>query len=198
MTTDDYLFRYDREGFWVSRNYGLENRLLRFLVGPFVLGSSRMLSLARRFPFLVGSCPDVAADVLIPFGHVKAFFDWYLEVFNYFPLWILPYRFEKIYPWVNPDFIKDIKDNLFIDCGIYGFRQDGRRNYYKALEEKVFELKGIKALISYNYYDESIFWEIFDRESYQKVKRITDPQNLFREIYRKTCFNLTLSRPKAG
>jgi hypothetical protein len=38
-----------------------------------------------------------------------------------------------------------------IGCGIYGFRQDGRRNYYKAFEEKVFELKSVKCLISYSY-----------------------------------------------
>jgi hypothetical protein len=94
--------------------------------------------------------------------------------------------------------IRDIKDNLFIECGIYGFRQDGHRNYYKALEEKVFELKGIKALISYDYYDESVFWEIIDRESYQKVKRITDPQNLFRDLYRKTHLNSTAAHFQTG
>ena len=188
LTTYDYLFRYDRESFWISRNYGLENMLLRLLAVPFALGSSKMLSLARRFPFLVGGLPEVAADVLIPFAHMNAFFDWYLEVFNYFPLWILPFRFERMYPWINPDFIGAIKDKLHIECGIYGFRQDGRRNYYRALEEKACELKGVKALISYNYYNESKFWEIFDKESYQKVKRITDPQNLFRDIYQKTCF----------
>ena len=45
----------------------------------------------------------------------------------------------------------------------------------------------MKALISCNYYDESTFWKIFDRKRYQRVKKITDPQNLFRDIYAKTC-----------
>jgi hypothetical protein len=118
---------------------------------------------------------------------MNAFFDWYLEVFNYFPLWVLPFRMEKTYPWINPDFIKAIKNPLHLECGLYGFRQEGRNNYYRLLEEKVFELKGVKALISYNYYDESTFWKIFDKERYHRVKRITDPQNLFRDIFIKTC-----------
>ena len=187
LTTHDYLFRYDRESFWISRNYGLENRLLRFLALPIVSGSTGMLSIARRFPSLVGGVPDVAADVLVPRAKLKEFFRWYLEVFNHFPLWILPYRIERMYPWINADFLRQVGDELYIECGIYGFRQDGRRNYYRAIEEKALALKAVKALISYNYYDESTFWKIFDRKRYQMIKRITDPQNLFRDIYAKTC-----------
>jgi len=188
LKTLDYLFRYDHDNFWVSRNFGQENKLLRLLSLPFAPDSTRMLSLARRFPFLVAGVPDVAADAVIPFAQMGAFLDWYLEVFNYFPLWILPFLIEKMYPWVNPNFIGEVKSNLFIGCGIYGFRQDGRRNYYKAFEEKVFDLRGVKALLSYNYYDESTFWRIFNRERYQRVKKITDPKNLFRDLYQKTCF----------
>jgi FAD/FMN-containing dehydrogenase len=187
LRTYDYLFRYDRDNFWVSRNFGQENKLLRLLSLPVAPDSTRMFSLARRFPFLVASTPDVAVDAAIPVEHMRAFFDWYLEVFNHFPLWILPYRIEKMYPWVRPDYMGEMKNNLLIGCGIYGFRQDGRRNYYKALEEKVFDLKGLKVLISHNYYDESTFWKIYDRETYQKVKTTIDPQNLFRDLYQKTC-----------
>ena len=92
-----------------------------------------------------------------------------------------------MYPWINADFLRQVGDELYIECGIYGFRQDGRRNYYRAIEEKALALKAVKALISYNYYDESTFWKIFDRKRYQMIKRITDPQNLFRDIYAKTC-----------
>jgi hypothetical protein len=189
LRTYDYLFRYDRESFWNSRNFGLENKLLRLLAFPVALGSTRMLSLARRFPFLVKDPPDVAADVLLPFAQVGAFFEWYLDVFNYFPLWILPCRIEKMYPFINPGFIGDLENLFYVECGIFGFRQDGRVDYYRVLEEKVFELKGVKALITHNHYDESTFWKIFDKQRYQRVKAMTDPHNLFRDIYHKTCFN---------
>ena len=196
LTTYDYLFRYERDGFWTSRNYGLENRLLRLLTSPFSIGSTEMLSLARRFPFLVRGSSEVAADAMIPIEKMKVFFGWYLEMFNYFPLWILPLRMERPYPWINPDFMGTITDPLHIECGVYGFRHDGRKNYYRLLEEQVFELKGVKALISYNYYSESAFWKIFDKKRYQSVKETTDPQNLFRDVYQKTCLNVADGAPE--
>jgi len=93
-----------------------------------------------------------------------------------------------MHPWVNPDFIPDAGNRLYIGCGIYGFPQNGIRNYYRVLEEKVFDLRGLKVLISHNYYDEATFWTIYDRGRYETVKKMVDPQNLFRDIYHKTCF----------
>ena len=97
-----------------------------------------------------GAAPDVIVDVFIPFQNIYKFWDWYLEVFDYYPLWIVPYKIEKMYPWVEPELVKEITDPLFIDCAIYGFQQKGGRNYYKELEDKVFELGGIKTLITHN------------------------------------------------
>jgi len=55
------------------------------------------------------------------------------------------------------------------------------------MEEKLQELNGIKTLISYNYYKEDEFWKIFNRTNYYAVKAITDPDNIFRNLYEKTC-----------
>ena len=124
-----------------------------------------------------------------PFKNIYKFWDWYLEVFDYYPLWIVPYKIEKIYPWIEPNLVKDIKDPLFIDCAIYGFQQKDGRNYYKELEDIVFELKGIKTLITYNYYEEKMFWESYNKTMYDKIKQITDPNNLFRNLYFKMNYN---------
>ena len=189
MTTEDYLFRYDADCHWIVRNYGLENPVLRRLLAPVALGSSNILSLAKRFPFLGGTAdpPDVVSDVFIPFARTEEFFSWYRKLFDYYPLWIVPYRIERMYPWVNPGLVSRMEnDELFIDCAIYGFRQHGGINYYKALEEKVYELGGIKTLITHNYYSEKEFWDSYNRSAYESVKRKTDPKNIFRELYHKT------------
>jgi hypothetical protein len=55
------------------------------------------------------------------------------------------------------------------------------------MEEKLQELGGIKTLISYNYYTEDEFWKIFNRKNYDAVKAVTDPDNIFRTLYEKTC-----------
>jgi len=187
LRTPDYFFRYDSDCHWSTRNFGLENKLLRYLLGPIALGSTKVIKWANRWPFKPkpGAQPDVIVDVFIPFENIHKFWEWYLEVFNYYPLWIVPYKIENIYPWIEPELVKDIKDPLFIDCAIYGFPQKGGRNYYKELEDIVYELKGIKTLITYNYYDEEMFWNSYNKTTYDNVKKITDPKNLFRNLYLK-------------
>lgn len=189
MCTSDYFFRYDADCHWSIRNYpGLENKLVRQLLGTFLLGSSNILHFSEKLPFLVkkGGKPDVIVDVFIPFKHAKNFFDWCKEVFNYYPLWIVPYKMEPFYPWLNPSMLDGISDPLFIDIAIYGFPQKGNQNYYKLLEDKVLELQGMKTLITHNYYDETSFWKSFNKPFYDAVKQHTDPRNLFRDLYAKT------------
>jgi hypothetical protein len=55
------------------------------------------------------------------------------------------------------------------------------------MEHKLRELGGIKTLIAHNYYDESEFWSIWNKRNYDTVKAITDPRNVFRDLYTKTC-----------
>ena len=50
-----------------------------------------------------------------------------------------------------------------VDIAIYGMKQRGETNYYRLMEEKLQELNGVKTLISYNYYPEDEFWQIFNR-----------------------------------
>jgi hypothetical protein len=45
----------------------------------------------------------------------------------------------------------------------------------------------VKTLISYNYYEEDVFWSIWNKPNHLAVKAITDPRNIFRDLYAKTC-----------
>jgi len=81
---------------------------------------------------------------------------------------------------------------------IYGLPNDQPEvNYSKLLEDQTYQLGGVKTLISENHYDESTFWKIYDRDAYDAVKRRTDPQNLFRDVYRKFHFENPHARPEA-
>jgi hypothetical protein len=55
------------------------------------------------------------------------------------------------------------------------------------MEDKLRELGGIKTLISHNYYSRDEFWQTWNKRNYDTVKRITDPHNVFRDLYTKTC-----------
>ncbi len=202
MAIHDYFFRYDADCHWLSRKVpGLENPLVRRLFGKHFLSSTKMLKLADRFaPVLQrGKLPDVVLDCFIQSSRFEEFFRYYAQVFDFFPLWIVPYRIEEPYPWLEDGFRSQITDKLFIDCAIYGKPNDKPGvDYYSLLEEKLFEIGGLKALIARNTYSEERFWQIYSRDRYARVKELTDPTGHFRGIYEKVHCRGKASAPAGG
>jgi FAD/FMN-containing dehydrogenase len=184
LETPYYFFRYNRG---VTR-VRPESFLARLLVGKFV-SSTQVLRLAEKLHGIVlnDDRPVVTVDTFLPFSRLKEFLVWYEKDFGHFPLWCVPYRRVHDYEWLRDEFWQRIDDELLIDIAIYGMKQRGDTNYYRLMEEKLKELNGIKTLISYNYYQEDEFWEIFHRKNFETVKAITDPNNIFRDLYQKTC-----------
>jgi FAD/FMN-containing dehydrogenase len=184
LKTPHYFYRYDQG----VTNVHPKSFIGRLLVGKF-LGSSQILRLAEklRWLLLTDERPDVTVDTFIPFSRLKEFLEWYAKDFAHFPLWVVPYARVHDYEWLTESFWANLKDTLFIDIAIYGMKQRGDTNYYRLMEEKLQEINGIKTLISYNYYTEDEFWKIFNRTNYDTVKAITDPDNIFRNLYDKTC-----------
>jgi len=54
----------------------------------------------------------VIKSVKAEHSNFSKFFEFYLRKFNFFPLWIVPYKLRK-YPWINEDYLKNISDELF-------------------------------------------------------------------------------------
>jgi hypothetical protein len=184
LKTPHYFYRYDRG----VTNVHPKSFIGRLLFGKF-LGSSQILRLGEklRWFLLSDDRPDVTVDTFIPFSRLKEFLEWYAKDFSHFPLWVVPYARVHDYEWLTESFWSKLSDTLMIDIAIYGMKQRGDTNYYRLMEEKLQEIGGIKTLISYNYYKEDEFWKIFNRKNYDAVKAITDPENIFRNLYEKTC-----------
>lgn len=184
LKTPHYFFRYDQG----VTNVHPKSFISRLLLGKF-LGSSQILRLAEKFHWLLlwDDRPDVTVDTFIPFSRLQEFLEWYAKDFGHFPLWVVPYARVHDYEWLADSFWAKTKDTLMVDIAIYGMKQRGDTNYYRLMEEKLQELGGIKTLISYNYYSEDEFWRIFNRKNYDAVKSITDPDNIFRNLFEKTC-----------
>ena len=182
--TPHYFYRYDQG----VTNVHPKSFLARLLLGK-LLGSSEILRLAEKLRWLLldDKRPDVTVDTFLPFSRLKEFLIWYGEDFGHFPLWVVPYRRVHDYEWLTDDFWKGFSDELMVDIAIYGMKQRGDTNYYRLMEEKLMELNGIKTLISYNYYSEDEFWSIFNRKNFDQVKALTDPNNIFRNLYEKSC-----------
>ena len=160
----------------------------RLVFGKF-LSSTQWLTLgAKLHRLLPHENPTVTLDTFVPMSRVGEFLAWYERELAFYPLWMVPYRRVRDYEWLADGFYKDLEDDLFLDIALYGLKQTGRRvGAHRRIEEKLMAIGGIKTLISHNYYSEAEFWSIFNRPNYDAVKRLTDPDNAFRDVYTKMC-----------
>lgn len=183
LTTADYFFRYEKG----VTNVTVNSFLGRLFFGKFV-NSTSILWLAQKFQrFIPADKIPVTCDLLIPFSNLKNFFNWYNSEINFYPLWYVPYKVARDYEWATDEFLTKTNDDLYADIAIYGMHRNDGKNYYKMLEDKLLEIGGMKPLITGNYYSESEFWRTWNKENYFKVKNRVDPNNIFRDLYTKTC-----------
>jgi FAD/FMN-containing dehydrogenase len=183
LKTPDYFFRYDRG----VTNVHPKSYVGRLLFGK-LLDSGTTLRLADKFNFMFKTDrPTVILDVFLPFSQAPAFMEWYQREVGHFPLWCVPYKRVHDYEWLDESFYAGMRDELFLDLAIYGMEQPAGKNIHRMIEEKLRELGGVKTLISHNYYSKEEFWSIWNKRNYDRVKAITDPQNVFRDLYSKTC-----------
>jgi FAD/FMN-containing dehydrogenase len=189
LTTFDYCFRYDTECHWLTKTVPLlERKPVRFALGKFVLGSTNLIKWSKRLEHVLKlkKRPDVVCDVFIPSRRFSDFWTWYERDFDFFPLWVIPYRIPKMYGWVAGAHGARMQDDLMIDCAIYG-KPNGASavDYSKLLEDKTFDLDGVKTLISRNHYTEERFWQIYNRDNYSAAKAKLDPRGVFPGLFEK-------------
>jgi FAD/FMN-containing dehydrogenase len=183
LETTDYFFRYDRG----VTNVHPKSFLGRLLFGK-LMTSGRTLRIANKLDWMLDDDrPTVILDVFLPLSKVNDFLAWYEVELGHFPLWCVPYRRVHDYEWIDDSFYKNLDDELFLDLAIYGMKPKDDRNVHKLIEDKLRELGGIKTLIAHNYYSRDEFWSTWNKRNYDRVKAITDPDNVFRDLYTKTC-----------
>ncbi len=183
LRTPDYFFRYDKG----VTNVTPKSFLGRLFFGKFV-DSTVVLRLVEKLRrFIPARMIPITVDTFIPFSKADEFMDWYRREFDFFPLWCVPYKRVRDYEWIDPGFLKKTDDELYLDLAIYGMRRPDARHYHRILEDELMKIGALKTLISNNYYSEDDFWKIWNKENYDRVKRLTDPDNIFRDLYSKMC-----------
>jgi FAD/FMN-containing dehydrogenase len=191
LTAEDYFFRYDTECHWLTRTVpGLEHPAVRFAVGKLVLGSTNLIRWSNRLAPLLGRVkrrPDVVVDLFVPDRRFADFYRWYEREPQFWPLWVIPYRLPRFYPWVADEHAARMGDLLLIDCAIYGMANDDPdRDWSAVFEEQTFAHDGVKTLISRNHYTRERFFQIYHEANYAAAKRRLDPHALFhRGVFEK-------------
>jgi FAD/FMN-containing dehydrogenase len=184
----DYIWRWDTDWFWCSKQFGVQNPVLRLLATPWALNSrtyQRIMRLAGRVLPDSGRRESVIQDVDIPLDHAPEFFDFLMTEIGITPVWVCPFRaFDPSVTWplfaLNPD-------TLYINFGFWDVipttHEDGF--YNRKVEEEALALGGRKGLYSTAWYDEETFWKLHDRKRYEELKARYDPGGVFRDLYAK-------------
>ena len=197
LTARDWLWRWDTDWFWCSRNVGAEWPPLRRLLGRRRLNSityqrimrwNSRVGLTRALARIRGRhVESVIQDVDVPIGDAAAFLGFLHREVGILPIWLCPIRAPRgapratLYP-LEPGAI-------YVNFGFWDVvesreaRAPGHVN--RAIEREVARLHGLKSLYSDSYYPEDEFWRIFDRDAYAALKSRYDPGNRLPNLYDK-------------
>jgi FAD/FMN-containing dehydrogenase len=197
LTARDYLWRWDTDWFWCSKNVGAQHPLVRRILGRARLNSityqrimrwNSRIGLTRALARLRGLHPEsVIQDVDIPIARAAEFLDFLHREIGILPIWLCPIRA----PAASPVFTLYPLDRgaLYVNFGFWDVVNDpvarppGHRN--RMIEARVREMGGLKSLYSDSYYTEDEFWRIFDRDAYRALKARYDPGGTLPDLYAK-------------
>ena len=197
LTARDYLWRWDTDWFWCSKNVGAQHPLVRRLLGRERLNSityqrimrwNRRWGITHAFDRLRGRRSEsVIQDVDIPLERAAEFLAFLQREIGIHPIWLCPIRVPAtalrfpLYPLRT--------ETIYINFGFWDVLTDrvprppGFRN--QLIERKVAELAGLKSLYSDSYYREDEFWSIYDGATYATLKAKYDPEGALPDLYAK-------------
>ena len=195
VPTQSYLFRHDRGAFWSGevflKYYGLPNtRFIRWLLNPI------MTARAIYKAMLATDSADgaIIQDLLLPVDTSEAFTEYVAEELKIWPLWICPIRKKAtdgdVWGWPfyknrAQTIVEDsttrqrretscTRGELFLNFGVWGPTDPSPsavRKTNRDLEHKLRELRGMKVPYAANFYSEQEFWELYDHEEYERLRK---------------------------
>lgn len=197
LRTQDYLWRWDTDWFWCSKNLGAQRPIVRRLLGRDRLNSrfytkvmrwNSRLRLTHRLDRLSRVHREsVIQDVDIPQEHCAEFFGFLMKEIGILPIWICPTRVydpQRRYP------LFPMRPGVtYVNFGFWDvvrYRESVPEGHHNRLiERKVAQLNGIKSLYSDSYFTEEEFWQSYDRSSYERLKSRYDPARLLPDLFEK-------------
>lgn len=173
----DYLFRYDRGGFWTGRQafdyFKVPfNRITRYLLDPFMY--TRVINTGQSKTDFANHY--LIQDCGIPFDRCEQFKTWLDDNAGIYPIWLCPIRARRDSPGSDHGIHAAMGQPDYPDLlnfGVWGFISWDRVEAFeknRALETTVRQLGGWKTLYAHAYYTKDEFWEVYDRDSYNAAR----------------------------
>ncbi|KAF7545108.1 hypothetical protein G7046_g9637 [Stylonectria norvegica] len=177
----EYLFRYDRGGFWVGAaafdyfKFVPFRRFFRWFLDDFL--HTRMLY--RALHGSGESARFVVQDLGLPYHSAEAFVDYTAAEFNIWPLWLCPLK-QTPPPTFHPHTGETttaadgtVSTPPSLNIGLWGWGPSNADEFVRknrALEDKLVQLGGMKWLYAHTYYGEDEFWGLYDRGWYEALR----------------------------
>ncbi|KAI1078043.1 FAD binding domain-containing protein [Whalleya microplaca] len=182
----EYLFRYDRGGFWVGQAafdyFPLVpfSRFFRWFLDDFL--HTRMLY--RALHGSGESARFFVQDVGIPYESAEAFVDYTSSQLGVWPLWLCPLKTPpgpSFHPHVRRSTNTTTATNKdgessgeLLNFGVWGWGPQDRAEFVRAnraFEARVDALGGMKWLYAHTYYAASEFWDVYGNRSWYEALR---------------------------
>ena len=175
----EYLFRYDRGGFWVG-----EAPFSYFPGVPFNNTTRRWLDdfLHTRMLYkaLHGSGQSekmIIQDLALPYETGAEFMGFTDSRLGIWPLWLCPLKQSPL-PTMHPHYKEYELDGTtlkqMLNIGVWGWGPRTREGFLeanRAIERKLKELRGMRWNYAQNFQSSADFWKDFDKEWYDALRR---------------------------
>jgi FAD/FMN-containing dehydrogenase len=197
LTAEGYLWRWDTDWFWCSKNVGAQHPLVRRLLGRRRLNSityQRIMRWNTRWR-ITGAwnrlrgvrTESVIQDVDIPIARAAEFLGFLHAEVGIVPIWICPIAAPD--PDAEATLYPLPRGALSVNFGFWDTvsSRDARPAGFvnRRIEGKVREVGGIKSLYSDSYFTEDEFSSIYNGEAYRALKQRYDPDGTLGDLYAK-------------
>jgi len=196
LSVRDFIWRWDTDWFWCSKNLYAQNPLVRRLLGRKRLGSrsytrimrwNSRVGLTRRIERMRGQHSEsVIQDVDVPLARAAEYLEFHAREIGIWPTWICPIgpcadaaRFA-LYP---------LRAETYVNFGFWDVIRTRAEHppghFNRMIEDKVIELGGIKSLYSQSFFARQEFDRAYGGDAYYRLKEKYDPGRVFPELYDK-------------
>ena len=196
LTAHDYIWRWDTDWFWCSKNVFAQNPIVRKIYGKNRLGSrtytkimrwNSRVGITKKIEKVIGlHSESVIQDVDIPLARAPEFLEFYAREIALWPMWTCPIGPQKhsgrfsLYP---------VRDEWYVNFGFWDVKRTKEAHpaghFNRLIEKKVTGLGGIKSLYSDSFFTREEFAAYYGGEAYRALKAKYDPQGAFPQLYEK-------------
>jgi FAD/FMN-containing dehydrogenase len=197
LTISDYIWRWDTDWFWCSKNVFAQNAFARrFLYGRQRLGSKTYTKIMRwnsrvgvtkKLERVFGlHSESVIQDVDIPLARAAEFLDFYASQIGLWPQWICPIGPQ---PHSGRFSLYPVRNEWYVNFGFWDVKRTREAHpaghFNRLIERKVADLGGIKSLYSDSFFGREEFDRCYGGAAYQRLKSKYDPAGAFPQLYEK-------------